>query len=747
MECCAGRATREAQVARDSISGGAAGELHADLRVTQLIADREVGAVASERGWGNNLPVVIMPGFMSSGLQVEDSTPCPEWNSERIWFSLQKLTASAARASGGGGAARKSAPIAATVSAKLRAQLIVTVHRGIELAAMDTNGKSDPYVRLELLDAEGRQLAGSGVRESRVVKGDLNPRWDQEIVFGGECPVCDAAGVQLTVLDKDFRADDIIGEIEIPIDPGAHRHKRRRPPGHGSMNVVSEDHVELVPTQQFPLVREGGRHVKGFGGFGEIVVSVVLHPAEMSAEELQAEGHGSDSETDSDDEQRGLSERLATRATKAKATLGDALDRVSVEATQHAAILQEQQLKALDKSTWLQHMTLQADGEADPEGIRVRSVPGLEGVNYLEQGNFVGRATTWVFAKVTDYLQRHGYEEERSLRAAPYDWRVPPQILEKRDGYFSRTVRMIEEMSRSNGGRPVVLMAHSMGNKMAHYFLKWVVVNERQGVEASALGLARPDGMNGLQWLDRYVHSFFAVAGPFLGSSKACRSTLSGEDMGLGAFLSHGEILTMSRNFGSAPWLMPTNDLAEAKPYHTIYFRKECTVTVAVLSVELTEALGAAAVEEAWVQVEYKKTKKGKTQTRTTRTKLVSAERGGVKLVFKQRFQFVAGKSLGQRGDDSMTFTLRGKSKGKFVKRAFQKRKISSDNRTFTSAGLGADTLSPVLGQTDPLTLDDLFGVKDEASVAEMARVSRRESSLSRGSCPTSLCPLRGLRC
>ena len=94
-----------------------------------------------------------------------------------------------------------------------------------------------------------------------------------------------------------------------------------------------------------------------------------------------------------------------------------------------------------------------------------------------------------------------------------------------------------------------------------------------------------------------------------------------------------------------------------------------------------------------------------------------------------------------------MTFTLRGKSKGKFVKRAFQKRKISSDNRTFTSAGLGADTLSPVLGQTDPLTLDDLFGVKDEASVAEMARTSRRESSLSRGSCPTSLCPLRGLRC
>ena len=101
---------------------------------------------------------------------------------------------------------------------------------------------------------------------------------------------------------------------------------------------------------------------------------------------------------------------------------------MSVEATQHAQILQEQQLKALDKSTWLQHMTLQADGEADPEGIGVRSVP-LQGVNYLEQGNFVGGDDLGV-CEGDGLPQRHGYEEERSLRAAPYDW-VPPQILEE----------------------------------------------------------------------------------------------------------------------------------------------------------------------------------------------------------------------------------------------------------------------------------------------------------------------------
>lgn len=156
---------------------------------------------------------------------------------------------------------------------------------------------------------------------------------------------------------------------------------------------------------------------------------------------------------------------------------------------------------------------------------------------------------------------------------------------------------------------------------------------------------------------DRYIHSFFAVSAPFLGSSKACRSTLSGEDMGLAAFLSHGEILTLSRNFGSAPWLMPTNELAQPNPFFTVYFRNECTVTIEVASIELSEP-----IEEAWLQVEYRRSKKGKATTRTVRTKLVSGdpESGGEILHFDQRFQFISSKPLGQPMDDNVTFTLRG---------------------------------------------------------------------------------------
>jgi alpha-beta hydrolase superfamily lysophospholipase len=43
---------------------------------------------------------------------------------------------------------------------------------------------------------------------------------------------------------------------------------------------------------------------------------------------------------------------------------------------------------------------------------------------------------------------------------------------------------MIEREHEENGGRPVVLLAHSMGNNMAHYFLNWV---QQHGQSAKAI--------------------------------------------------------------------------------------------------------------------------------------------------------------------------------------------------------------------------------------------------------------------
>ena len=744
MRCCAccakPQGNRQPAQTRKSLLGRAHAAAETELRLTELVERNDFGAAVHSRGWSNNLPVVIVPGFCSSGLKVVRSDENPEWANERIWFSLQKLSASKAAI---GATKRRS-----TMSS-VDAQLIVTVHRASNIPAMDSNGKSDPYVRVRLLSAEGEALEPgmAGARESGVQRGTLDPQWEEDIIFGGDCPLHRTAAIDVLVLDKDkVGADDICGGVVIPVDEGIHqmtrtrsqtqamlaRRSRRSSIGGplGARNPSFADdtdpRVRLYDREEFALsdrsadaASDSSAADMSSESLGTIIISVLFLPREASSSE----------DSGDEDEDATLVQTL-TKKTKAVAkeqagnlreigkTAGKTAETLALQATQHAEIMQDAQLKALDKSAWLRHILLAPDGESDPDGITVRNVDGIAGVDYLEDGHFVGRATTWVFAKVVEYLLKRGYQKDNNLRAAPYDWRVPPQILEQRDGYFSSLVKMIESTSARNGNKPVVLLGHSMGNKMAHYFLNWVVVYGRSGVPGSSL-----PGSNGKAWISRYIHSFFAVAAPFLGAGSACRGVVSGEDMGLSAFLTRGEVLTMSRNFGSAPWLLPTNQLAQPNPYHTLYFRNQCVVTINVDHFELAEP-----IEEAWMQVEYKKTHKGKTITKNVRTKLVTSHpnTGGYVLVFEQRFQFIASKPLGQPMDDAITFTLRGKSKGKAVKRAFQKKKLQSSSRTSTSAGLGSAQLSPVLGKVR-LSLADLFGTPDEFSV-----LARRSATVRR---------------
>lgn len=66
-----------------------------------------------------------------------------------------------------------------------------------------------------------------------------------------------------------------------------------------------------------------------------------------------------------------------------------------------------------------------------------------------------------------------GYDP-RQMKVFPYDWRLCPQHVEERDGLMSRMQVEIELLVRSNGGRRVALMGHSMGNQMVFYFINWV---------------------------------------------------------------------------------------------------------------------------------------------------------------------------------------------------------------------------------------------------------------------------------
>ena len=61
-----------------------------ELRVTDTIDGEEVSAHPDVRGWANNLPVVIVPGFCSSGLKVVRSDENPEWAGERVRWSMSE---------------------------------------------------------------------------------------------------------------------------------------------------------------------------------------------------------------------------------------------------------------------------------------------------------------------------------------------------------------------------------------------------------------------------------------------------------------------------------------------------------------------------------------------------------------------------------------------------------------------------------------------------------------------------------
>lgn len=85
-------------------------------------------------------------------------------------------------------------------------KLLVRVIEAKNIPALDPNGFSDPYVKLQL----GRQRF-----KSKVVKKCLNPSWCEEFTF----KVDDLKEeLLISVLDEDkYFNDDFVGQIKVPV--------------------------------------------------------------------------------------------------------------------------------------------------------------------------------------------------------------------------------------------------------------------------------------------------------------------------------------------------------------------------------------------------------------------------------------------------------------------------------------------------------------------------------------------------
>ncbi|CAF1139934.1 unnamed protein product [Rotaria sordida] len=155
-----------------------------------------------------------------------------------------------------------------------------------------------------------------------------------------------------------------------------------------------------------------------------------------------------------------------------------------------------------DHQCWLKHISLNLSTWKDPESIRLRPVLGWAAADYVFPGY-------WLWSKVIHNLADIGYDPT-NLVTLGYDWRLPPQFLEERDGYFTQ-LKFYTEFLRKKHGEKVALLTHSMGANYIYYFLRWVTEQA------------------GDQWVDENVATFLNVGGPLLGTPKALSSVLSGE--------------------------------------------------------------------------------------------------------------------------------------------------------------------------------------------------------------------------
>lgn len=89
-----------------------------------------------------------------------------------------------------------------------------------------------------------------------------------------------------------------------------------------------------------------------------------------------------------------------------------------------------------------------------------------------------------------------------------------------------------------NENKKVVIVAHSLGTRCTHYFLRFC------------------EQKYGRQWISDHIHTWVAVGPLFLGAPKSVRATMSGERMGLDAFLFEDEGILLSRGCGMILFLL-----------------------------------------------------------------------------------------------------------------------------------------------------------------------------------------------
>lgn len=186
-----------------------------------------------------------------------------------------------------------------------------------------------------------------------------------------------------------------------------------------------------------------------------------------------------------------------------------------------------------------------ADDYRNAPGVETR-VPYFGSTQGLLYINPHLKDITAYMAPLVESLEQIGYIDGKTLFGAPYDFRYglaaeghPSQIGSK---FLEDLKRLIEEASISNGGKPVILVSHSLGGLFTLQLLN----------------------RNSPSWRRKFIKHFIALSSPWGGTVQEMITFASGYSLGV-PLVDPLLVRAEQRSSESNLWLMPSPKLFATK--------------------------------------------------------------------------------------------------------------------------------------------------------------------------------------
>ncbi|CAN0905762.1 Lecithin-cholesterol acyltransferase-like 1 [Linum grandiflorum] len=157
------------------------------------------------------------------------------------------------------------------------------------------------------------------------------------------------------------------------------------------------------------------------------------------------------------------------------------------------------------------------------------------------------KGVTAYMSPLVNSLEEMGYADGETLFGAPYDFRYglakkghPCAVGSK---YLSDLKDLIEKASNSNGGKPVIIMSHSLGGLFVLQLLT----------------------RNSASWVGRFVKHFIALSAPWGGTVDEMLTFASGNTLGV-PLVDPLLVRAQQRSSESNLWLLPNPKLFGKRP-------------------------------------------------------------------------------------------------------------------------------------------------------------------------------------